>query len=178
MRNWRQTDRSAFYETMEIEVSKLPKELRPAVTLITDAQLKKIRSKEAKDELARRDAVRAEHVKSNRAIYVFLTKGFQDRTIWWVHRAPDRRISKKRGHGYDEGRPVETRSQGIALGHMLLIHEDEGGVIYAEPGGYEKDQAIIDVRPSTCEYLAQHGKHDWFYVPTGDDVCRSCGLVT
>jgi hypothetical protein len=177
LKGWRQSDRYSFYETMEIEVSKLPKELRPAVTLITDAQLRKIRTKEAKDELARREKLREEHVKAGRVRYVFLTKGYQDRSIWWVHRLPTRTASKDQG--YPEGQSSQSRSQGISLAQMMLVHQDEGGVIYAEPGGFKNEEpTVIDVRPSTCEHLLLHGKHDWFYVPTGDDVCRSCGLVT
>jgi hypothetical protein len=179
MRSWRQSDRYSLYETLEIEVSKLPQALRPAVMLTTDAQLNKIRTKEARNELARREKVREEHVKAGRAMYVFRTEGYGNRTIWWLHRVPERRVSKKQGSGYDEGRPCQSRNEGIAIAQMILVHNDEGGVIYAEPSGFsfDKDPAVIDIRPSTCEYLAKHGKHDWFYVPTGDDVCRSCGLV-
>lgn len=180
MKDWRQRNRTDIYEEINVPIHKLPPALRPPLLLVADSELRKIRNQEAKTELARREQVRKEHVEANRAMYVFRTEGFQDRMIWWVHRAPERRVSKKRGHGYDEGRSAETRSQGIGIAQMILIHNDEGGVIYAEPGGFshEKEAAVIDVRPSTCEYLAEHGKHDWFYVPTGDDVCRSCGLVT
>lgn len=174
MKDWRQSERSLFYETMDVEVSKLPEELRPPVTMITDAQLRKISGAEAKTELAHREKVRAEHVKAGRVRYVFLTEGYGGRSIWWVGRWPTRQLPKK---GYSEdGHSSETPSQGIASAKMMLIHHDEGGVIYADD--YHGEKQVIDVRPSGCEHLIMHGVHDWFYVPTGDDVCRSCGLVS
>jgi len=166
-RSWHQRERSAFYETMEVEVSKLPAALRPAVTLITDAQLRKMRNTEAKNELARRELLRKKHVKEGRARYVFPNPNGGRWAGWWVSNEKDKRGSNT----------AETQTQAIQVAKMLLVHQDEGGVIYVTGTSWDPD-TVIDVRPSECEHLLIHGVHEWSYAGTGDDVCSSCGLVT
>lgn len=174
MKSWKQHDRTVFYDEISVPVHKLPQKLRPPLTDISDAELGKINTAGAKNELARREQLRKEHVEAGRVRYVFRTEGYQGSPIWWMHRLPTRTVSGDKG--YPEGRPCETPSQGIAMAVMTLRYHDEGGVIYANT--YDGETQVIDVRPTSCEAVEKTGKHDWSYDTMGGDVCRSCGLVT
>lgn len=171
-------NRTATFETVEIPVSVLAEsdladKWLPALSVINDSELKKM-GERGRQELERREAVRAEHVAAGRVRYVYRAKGYQD-DIWVVS-------SKTKGNERDKngrliGNVAQTSYDGRQLALMALEYEDRGGVVYIEDWD-GKLKEIVDLRPNECEALAATGKHDWFYVPTGDDVCRSCGLVS
>jgi len=173
----RRRDRSSVFETVEIPVhevarSELAAKHLPDLELVADSELKKIGAA-GTAELARRKKERATHVKAGRAFYVRTAEGYQGRSLIIVTRSKDKDRDKD---GRLAGPSVQTPREGIQCAEMMLDREDAGGVIYVEAMWGEKAQ-VVDVRPNPCEALAKTGKHDWFYPGTGDDVCRSCGLV-
>lgn len=178
----RQSDRSLVLETVEVPISAiagtaLEEDYLPELELIIDGELKKMGAVGA-SELARRKKQRAAHVKAKRVRYIRLTTGHQGNSLWIS--SPDskldRKPSKYNPHGDWNGYVSSRHDETIWSALRSLEHSDEGGVIYVAKH-WSKPAHVIDVRPSPCEALAKTGKHDWFYVPTGDDICHSCGLL-
>lgn len=178
----RQSERSLVLETVEVPISAiagtaLEEDYLPELELIIDGELKKMGAVGA-SELGRRKKQRAAHVKAKRVRYVRETEGYNNSSLWIS--SPDskldRKKSKYRPNGEWNGTVGDTPSDAIWTALRQLEYRDEGGVIYVTKY-WDRPASVIDVRPSPCEALAKTGKHDWFYVPTGDDICRSCGLL-
>lgn len=174
----RRQDRTGVVDTVEIPVSviaasELAAEYLPPLILIADAELAKM-GEQGAAELARREQVRADHVAAGRVRYVFRTDGFSG-SIWVMSSKP--RGEERDKSGRLQGHACGTSHEAKGLAKMSLEHSDQGGVIMVDGSDWHDDE-IVDVRPNDCQALRETGKHDWMYVPTGDDVCRSCGLVS
>lgn len=169
-------DRSIALETVDIPISVIAKSdlaenYLPLLSEIADKELKKM-GDVGRDELARRKKQRAAHVKANRAFYVRSSEGYSG-SITIVTRSKDRDRDEK---GHLLGNSCQGPNEGVRMAQMMLALSDEGGVIYVDKL-WGRKAFIVDVWPNPCEALAKTGNHDWSYVPTGDDICRSCGLV-
>jgi hypothetical protein len=176
-------DRCRTYETVDVPISVLSQSdlaatYLPPLLLIADAELAQM-GEAGRSELERRVKERHEHVEAGRVCYVFQSKGYDDKLIWIVSKSPKGKEREKRGprKGHLKGHSVSGPQEGKRLALMILEREDKGGVIYIDGNDWHKAE-IIDLRQNECEALKTTGKHDWFYVPTGDDVCRSCSLVS
>jgi hypothetical protein len=175
----RRHDRTSVVETIEIPVSvlaasDLAPEYLPPLFLVGDTELAKMGETGAV-ELERREQIRAEHVREGRVRYVFASPSFSGGWFWAVSTKPKGQERDKNGRL--QGHACQTPTEAKRLATMSLEHSDAGGVILVDGSDWHPSETI-DVRPNECQALRETGSHDWSYAPTGDDVCRSCGLVT
>jgi hypothetical protein len=172
-------NRTATQETIEIPISRLAvsdlaAEYLPPVLVIADSELAQMGAA-GKAELARRETLRKAHVKAGRVRYVFESKSNHSNGTFWVM-SPKPKGKERDRDGRLHGHACQSSRDGKQLAMMTLERYDEGGVIYIDGNGF-RGAEIVDLRPNECQALKETGKHDWSYVPTGDDICRSCGLL-
>ena len=153
-------------------------EYRPPINRLADAELAKLDSPEAKLEIERRQAFVEQAIADRRVRYVkLLANPRNDASLWWSLFTPNRNPWGENHHSYGS-----TLVQALWYARQGLSRYDEGGVIFIEgtPHGFrdEREDQTIYLWASECAALKETGMHDWFYVPTGDDICRSCGLIS